>query len=293
MGPIQCSLCGGMTRRTRPVGGGLAFSSAILRLIVLRATPVALLDYIGPSKAVGARLNRHEESPSSFVENPTTYPCIAFGWPGLRRRGDSSPDSNPPHKGRESPKPDRPSQNPLPFRFTYFLKRTKLDRPLVLSHQAARESVCFFFRLSCGDAVNADALSACRPSSVCAGRTRGVHFGMSLRLLLFSTAISELPIEGLAPLYSLGVAACAGASRRRRWSSPPRLPPRKAGARTLAQDEESYIVFGIPSGLRWRSSPSQTPGRHHFVMAARDHSVATACIISFWRAVSPGIVICP
>src|ERR1700678_4246577 len=29
------------TRRTRPVGGGLAFSSAIPRLIVLRATPVA------------------------------------------------------------------------------------------------------------------------------------------------------------------------------------------------------------------------------------------------------------
>src|SRR5277367_6550509 len=35
---------------------------------------------------------------------PTTYPCIAFGWPGLRRMGESSPDSNPPHKGRESPK---------------------------------------------------------------------------------------------------------------------------------------------------------------------------------------------
>ena len=28
-----------------------------------------LLDYIGPSKAVGARLSRHEKSPSSFVEN--------------------------------------------------------------------------------------------------------------------------------------------------------------------------------------------------------------------------------
>jgi hypothetical protein len=28
-----------------------------------------LLDYIGPSKAVGARLSRHEQSPSSFVEN--------------------------------------------------------------------------------------------------------------------------------------------------------------------------------------------------------------------------------
>ena len=37
----------------------MAFSSATRRL----------LDYIGPSKAVGARLSRHEKSPSSFVEN--------------------------------------------------------------------------------------------------------------------------------------------------------------------------------------------------------------------------------
>src|ERR1700689_3720940 len=28
-----------------------------------------LFDYTGPSKAVGARLSRHEKSPSSFVEN--------------------------------------------------------------------------------------------------------------------------------------------------------------------------------------------------------------------------------
>ena len=109
------------TRRTRPVGGGLAFSSAIPRLIVLRATPSPARLHRPlqgrtrapqPPRKVAALVRRE----------PTTYPRIAFGWPGLRRRGNSSPDSNPPPKGCESPKCRRTviPRNPSPFKIYLF-----------------------------------------------------------------------------------------------------------------------------------------------------------------------------
>src|SRR5580658_6925221 len=62
-----------------------------------------LLDYIGPLQGRRRAPQPPRKVAALVRREPTTYPRIAFGWPGLRRRGGSSPDSNPPHKGRESP----------------------------------------------------------------------------------------------------------------------------------------------------------------------------------------------
>ena len=61
-----------------------------------------LLDYIGRSKAVGARLSRHEKSPSSFVENRQHIRVSLSD--GLNYLEGAIQPRIPPHKGRESPK---------------------------------------------------------------------------------------------------------------------------------------------------------------------------------------------
>ena len=84
-----------------------------------------LLDYIGPSKAVGARLSRHEKSPSSFVEN-RQHIRVSFldgldhvegaihSWILTR----PIPAVNP----QNAPGPSFPKS--VAIRFTYFLTRT-------------------------------------------------------------------------------------------------------------------------------------------------------------------------
>src|SRR5580700_331004 len=85
-----------------------------------------LLDYIGPSKAVGARLSRHEQSPPSFVENRQHIRVSLSD--GL----DYVEGANHPRILTRPIKAVNPQivagpsfPNPSPFRFTYFLKRTK------------------------------------------------------------------------------------------------------------------------------------------------------------------------
>ena len=84
-----------------------------------------LLDYIGPSKAVGARLSRHEKSPPSFVENRQHIRVSLSD--GL----DYVEGANHPRILTRPIKAVNPQivagpsfPNPSPFRFTYFLKRT-------------------------------------------------------------------------------------------------------------------------------------------------------------------------
>src|SRR6202044_1273651 len=63
-----------------------------------------LLDYIGPSKAVGARFSRHEKSPSSFVENRQHIRVSLSDGLDYVEGANHPWILNPPHKGRESPK---------------------------------------------------------------------------------------------------------------------------------------------------------------------------------------------
>ena len=75
-----------------------------------------LLDYIGPSKAVRARLSRHEKSPSSFVENRQHIDVsLSDGLDYVEGANHPRTLTRPIKAVNPKMSPDRPSQNPSPF----------------------------------------------------------------------------------------------------------------------------------------------------------------------------------
>ena len=75
----------------RPVGRRIGFQFGNPAIDRAPRDTRRLLDYIGPSKAVGAHLSRPRKVAVLVRREPTTYPSIAFGWPGLRRMGEFTP----------------------------------------------------------------------------------------------------------------------------------------------------------------------------------------------------------
>src|ERR1700689_2485827 len=85
-----------------------------------------LLDYIGPSKTIGARLSRHEKSPPSFVENRQHIRVSLSDGLDYVEGANHPRILTRPIKAVNPQNVAGPSfPNPSPFRFTYFLKRTK------------------------------------------------------------------------------------------------------------------------------------------------------------------------
>jgi hypothetical protein len=77
------------------------------------------------SSARGARASAAAKSRRPRSSKTDSISAYRFRMAWIRSRGDSSPDSNSPHTGRESQKCPRTVLPKPRFRFTYFLTRTK------------------------------------------------------------------------------------------------------------------------------------------------------------------------